>query len=249
MGFEAIFGTLRSSIVKHDAQYQHVRAHSTALLPYATSQDVLAAFKPRSAVPQTALDLLTVSLIAAGKTTSHSLWSSLLLAAYELMLRHLGSRLRLKNREDMKEAEAGIVLVFLEVVDSFPVEHPPARVALYLRRRVAEKFFAGMKREQRIRMESLEDEEVFDPNGIFGAAERLDRLVDVARVLQDTPEGADTLQLFLGTVACEESTMGYMHRTCGSFVGWSVYKEFCSRRTEAVAKVRSCLADKTLAGE
>ena len=251
MGFESTFRTLRSSIGNHNARYDQARGRSATLFPYLTSQDVLAALTPRSGLAPKERDGLTVALISEHNTDSHAFWSSVLLVVYEPMLRHLAGRLNLKNVEDLGEAEARIVLAFLETIASFPVDHPPTRVVLHLRRRMAERFFASVKRDQRMTMEPLDDDQECAPHNVFGTAERLDQLVDLARVFQAGPEGPGTLDVFLATVACRESMVAYMNRTCGTPVGWKVYKELCNRRMEALAKLRTYLAEEELdmAGE
>jgi hypothetical protein len=127
---------IRLSLSKHSAEFARGRASQPALASFATPADVVAALALASSVSAQERDAITLALVAEHQRAARPVWQSLLLIAYEPMLG--GVWKRLLNKRD---AEARLVLAFLESVAQIAVDRPPSLVALHLRHAVERRVF------------------------------------------------------------------------------------------------------------
>ena len=127
---------LRPTLSKFPTEYARGRAARPALAGFAAPDDLLAALHLTSGATPAARDAITLALIQEHQRAPHPLWQSLLLVAYEPMLAGVWKRLH-----DRRDAEARLVLAFLEAVAKVSLAHPPAYLALDLRRAVERSVF------------------------------------------------------------------------------------------------------------
>jgi len=123
--------SIKPTITKFPAGFARGCAAHDVLSAFASPADVLAALTPSSSATQAARDAITLALIAEHQRAPHALWQSLLLVAYEPMFASVKKRLR-----DKRDADARIVLTFLEAIAKVACVHPPGLLALDLRRSV-----------------------------------------------------------------------------------------------------------------
>ncbi len=237
MGLDSIFQKLRRDADKNHVRYARAQTRSATLAPYRTSQELLAAFRVNSELNPAQRDGLTVALISEYQGEPHSLWSALLLLAYEPMVRGFAARLR---NVEPEEACGRILAAFLEVVAKFPTSHIPAKVALSLQRRVAEKIFDPIRRDSRTMTECYDETRVHNARELFEAVNRIDRLVDVARVIGADRE--ETLDMLLATVVYRETMLSYVSRTGKGWKSRQFYKDQCARRRETLEKLQSAFS-------
>jgi len=127
---------LRPTLSKFAAAYARGRSTHPVLAPYASPDEALRGLGLSSPLDAAARDAITLALVAEHQRTQGSLWQSLLLVAYEPMLARIRGRLF-----DKRDAEARLVLAFLEAVAKVSLAHPPSCLALDLRRAVERSVF------------------------------------------------------------------------------------------------------------
>jgi hypothetical protein len=127
---------LRPTLSKFPAEYARGRAAQAPLSAFASPLELLAALGLASSLTNEARDAITLALITEHQRAAHPLWQSLLLVAYEPMLAGVRKRLH-----DKRDAEARIVLAFLEAIAKVSLAHPPSLLALDLRRSVERSVF------------------------------------------------------------------------------------------------------------
>ncbi len=127
---------LKPTLTKFPSEYARGRAAERALAAFASPHELLAALDLPSETTAASRDAITLALIAQHQRASHPLWQSLLLVAYEPLFAGVRKRLH-----DKRDAEARIVLAFLEAIAKISLAHPPSLLALDLRRSVERSVF------------------------------------------------------------------------------------------------------------
>jgi hypothetical protein len=124
------------TLSKFPTEYARGRAAESALSAFASPPELLAALDRASETTAATRDAITLALITEHQRAAHPLWQSLLLVAYEPMFAGVRKRLR-----DKRDADARIVLAFLEAVAKVSLAHPPSLLALHLRSAVERSVF------------------------------------------------------------------------------------------------------------
>jgi hypothetical protein len=119
---------LKKTLAPRTAEFARGCAAHPALAPFATTDALLGALDLASAASHAERDAITLALVTEHQRTSRPLWQSLLLVAYEPMLASVWKRLH-----DKRDAEARIVLAFLEAIAKISLAHPPSLLALHLK--------------------------------------------------------------------------------------------------------------------
>jgi hypothetical protein len=240
MDFRDAFQGLRVEIAKHKATFETARGGCAALASYATPGAVVAALAPRSGLTAAERDTLTLALIEQQQRAPHALWQSLLLLAYEPLLRRFLGRLR--TGDDQEPAQV-VLFAFLRAIANLPVNDPPARIALYLRTSVAEQVFASLRRDRRAADVEIFDEEAGHGAGeAFRARERVDQMVEVVRALDDQRDCAVATDMVFATLGHGETLLEYVARTLPHATRAErarVYARLRDRRAALVAMLRA----------
>jgi hypothetical protein len=112
------------------AELARARGLHLALARYTTAQHVLDALSQDSELTNAERDGIVLALVTEHLRTRHPLWQTLLLVAYEPMLRSIARRTLGARRDD---ALQGALCAFLEAVGKVKLDHPPALLSLHLR--------------------------------------------------------------------------------------------------------------------
>ncbi len=129
---------LKTKLSIYPAEFARGRASQPALAPFETPDALLTALSLSSSATAPERDALTLALVAEHQRKAHPVWSSILLAAYEPMLCGVW-----KRALDKRDAQARLVLAFLEVIAKLDVDDPPSLVALHLRHAVERSVFGS----------------------------------------------------------------------------------------------------------
>jgi hypothetical protein len=127
---------LRPSLTRFPNEYARGRAAQSPLAALTSPSELLAALDAASVATHETRDAITLALISEHQRAPHPLWQSLLLVAYEPMFAGVRKRLH-----DKRDADARIVLAFLEAIGKVSLAHPPSHLALDLRRAVERSVF------------------------------------------------------------------------------------------------------------
>lgn len=213
MGFEIVFDGLKKSVSKFAPVYEAARGEHAALAPYATLAELLAALKLSSKITYAERDAITLALIAEQQTKAHPLWPSLLLAAFEPMLRRLRGRVRVAKDE---EIEQRIVLAFLEATQRVALHHPPSHAALHLRRETERAVFGAIRRDERTaeaeakaNMDAIPDPRTDETPGEVDTI----ALDELRQVLADESNGDELYDVLCATLGGDEKLLSYVKRT------------------------------------
>lgn len=210
MDFSAVFSGLKLSVVKFSKQYEAGRARRPELAPYATTTALLSALKLSSSLSYDDRDAITLALIAEQQSEAHPLWQTLLLAAFEPMLRRL--RARVGGGDEIEQA---IVVAFLDAIQKLALHHPPSHAALYLRRATERAVFAKL-RVERARPEhvSIDEVEVPDPSA-FAPDDHAEEIksTDVMRLALDEASDPELVRMLMATSAGNERLCDYVETT------------------------------------
>ncbi len=214
MGFAIVFEGLKKSVSKYAAVYEAARAEHAPLAAYATVPELLAALNLSSPLAYEERDAITLALIAAQQKKAHPLWPTLLLAAFEPMLRRLRSRIR---GVDDEEIEQRIVLAFLEAAQDVALHRPPSRAALHLRCETERAVFASLRSDQvaaEARGMGMAIDRIPDPrtDELPGDSEPL-AAEELKRVVAEEANGEELHDMLLATIGCDEPLRTYIART------------------------------------
>ena len=95
---------LRSTLWKHDAEYQRARERAQVLTPYATSVELFDALSPGSGLGSEARHALLRVVVIEYQVARHPLWHALAACGLEPMLGGLRCRMRHLDEDDRDQA-------------------------------------------------------------------------------------------------------------------------------------------------
>ncbi len=127
---------LKPTLTRFPAEFARGCALHASLSPFASPDELVGALDSASSATAAGRDAISLGLVTEHQRTSHALWQSLLLVAYEPMFAGV-----LKRLHDKRDAEGRIVLAFLEAIAKVSLAHPPKLLALDLRRAVERSVF------------------------------------------------------------------------------------------------------------
>ena len=211
MSFAIVFDGLKKSVSKFNAQYAEGHARQSVLTPYPSASELLAALKMSSPLSLEARDAITLALIAEQQRQAHPLWQTLLLAAFEPMLRRLRGRL---GRCKDGELDQRVVMAFLEAAQEISLIHPPERAAMHLRRATENAVFRGMRSDRReaAHAEFEEESHPCDPHAMSEQAAAL-AMKEIAALVAKEGNGEEILKALVATRGGDESLKQYVART------------------------------------
>jgi hypothetical protein len=242
MDFKLILQGLRIDIVKHAKLYPAARERHAALAPYPTTRELLGAMDRTDRTSAPDRDAITLALVAEQQVAPHPFWTALLLHAYRPMIQNL-----VRNAQgDPEELGQRALLGALEVFNRLPVNEPPALVALSIRRAVAERVYDRLAIERRETADTLEFSEHKPARTaeFFAAEERMEELLEVARVVKAEAGPLAALDMLVATVGHDEKLQGYVERTRPGRTRTEsrrAYMRTRADRARLVAKIRSRL--------
>lgn len=211
MEFSMMCPGLKASVVKFRGVYAAAAAKNEALAPYASVDALLDALKMSSPLTPEARDALIVALAAEQQRAPHPLWSTLLLAAFEPMLRRLATRVRGKKDG---ENEQKVLFAFLEAVQSLPEGE---FAAAHLRRETERRVFRELRGDRRhAEMAEFDEETVavrgLDPHAAFVAADDQKRFCAMMARIAGSEEGGAELADVLVATSAGEPLRDYVER-------------------------------------
>jgi len=224
MSFAIVFDGLKKSVSKFGAVYGEGMTRQPELAPYASVGELLAALKMSSPLSLEARDAITLGLIAEQQRAAHPLWQTLLLAAYEPMLRRL--RTRLGNKDDA-ELDQCVVMAFLEAAQEISLLHPPQKAALHLRRATENAVFRTLRGDRREAANAPLDEGTLPCDPHRPAPQELALAVkEMAQVIGNKPNGREVVAALGAVCGGDESLKEYVARIHGNLSAAEQKREY-----------------------
>ena len=244
MGLSIVFAGLKKSVSKFTAEYEAGRSRQPELAPYATTASLLDALKLSSPLTDDARDAVVLALITEQQRAPHPLWQSLLLAAFEPMLRRLCGRLG-GGKTQVEENEQRVLMAFLEAAQEISLIHPPERAALHLRRATENTVFRGLRSDRREAAHAAFEEESHpcDPHAMSEQAVAL-ATKEIAALVAKEENGEEILKALIATHGGDESLKQYVGRTQPELAGTErkrVYKRLQQQVLRTTKRLRTRL--------
>ena len=213
MALKHVFEEATKATTRFAAEYAEGRSRQPALAPYDEAPAVLAALDPGSGMGSADRAAIVGALLCEHRREAHPLWQSMLLAAFEPMLRRLRHAAGPKGDPDLDQE---VVYAFLQALGSVSTDSGYAPRALRWATR-------GV---------------VFDPfaDGEAAAAERLARLFAGAGI------GGELAEMLLATIGGDEPLKDYADRRAASQDDRrraAAYDRLVRDRLRAVARIRT----------
>ena len=234
MALKHVFEEATKATTRFAAEYAEGRSRQPALAPYDEAPAVLAALDPGSGMGSADRAAIVGALLCEHRREAHPLWQSMLLAAFEPMLRRLRHAAGPKGDPDLDQE---VVYAFLQALGSVSTDSGYAPRALrWATRGVVLDPHRAARRGGRPR--PFHDEEYVEPfaDGEAAAAERLARLFAGAGI------GGELAEMLLATIGGDEPLKDYADRRAASQDDRrraAAYDRLVRDRLRAVARIRT----------
>jgi len=198
--------SLRSTLWKHDAEYQRARERAQVLAPHATGVALFDALSPESGLGSEARHALLRVVVVEYQVARHPLWHALATCGLEPMLGGLRCRMRHLDEDDRDQA---LHAAFIEGLGRLRLDRRASVFPLLTLRRAIERVLVSAERARR----ELDDDEVpfneeaegclprphLDPTPYVQLLAR-----EIGELVADHPGGEDVVRVLAGAETLDE---------------------------------------------
>jgi len=226
-----IWSSLRVEVRRHGRAFQEAKGNEAELARFENVGAVAAALARTSGITGGARSALIATLVRAQREQPHPLWQSLLLLAFEPLLRSIRGRLGGGDADDLDQE---VIVAFLEAVMALHPSSVGPYVVLALNRATKKAVFAG--REPTVVHLDFDDE----LHGTRAAHDRFDHLGEVLELSSPELRAAMLAVYEEGESLREFVDRRYLDQPAAERVG--TYDRLRRERDQVFASVRALAA-------